>query len=48
MTKIIHECIDCNAYDDTSQPDTFLRAFGDIYFICEICAEFRGIESEDS
>lgn len=39
----VENCIDCNWYDDTSQPDTFLYVFGD-YWICAICAEERGSE----
>lgn len=38
----VETCVDCNWYDDTSQPDTFIRPFGDGAFICDLCAEERG------
>lgn len=37
----VRDCIDCNWYDDTSQPDTFMMPFGDEEFICHLCAEER-------
>ena len=40
----IESCIDCNSYDDVEEFDSFMRPFGD-YWICEICAEERGIEA---
>lgn len=37
----VRDCIDCNSYDDTSKPDTFLMPFGDEEYICTLCAEER-------
>lgn len=40
----LQTCIDCNAYDDADQVDSFMRPFGDDNWICELCAEARGME----
>lgn len=40
----IETCLDCNAYDDVTQVDSFMRPFGDDYWVCELCAEARGID----
>lgn len=41
----IQECIDCKAYEDVTEPDAFLRPFGDNAHICPLCAEARGIDA---
>ena len=40
----IQTCIDCNAYDDANQVDSFMMSFGDDEWICQLCAEYHGIE----
>lgn len=40
----IETCIDCNAYDDTLQEDSFMMQFGDDMWLCALCAEERGLE----
>lgn len=39
----IETCLDCNAYDDVTGADSFMRPFGE-HWICELCAEARGID----
>lgn len=40
----IQTCIDCNAYDDADQVDSFMMPFGEDEWVCHLCAEYRGIE----
>lgn len=37
-------CLDCGWYDNVEKVDTFLRPFGDEHWICDLCAEHRGID----
>lgn len=40
----IQTCLDCNSYDDMDMEDSFMMPFGDDEYICQICAEARGVE----